>query len=60
MSEVEQVARTAKNFKQHMLEQDWRDRKEGFFVGIFLWIRAILVRAAVIIRPLHRLTPHCM
>lgn len=53
MSEVERVARTAKNFEQHMLERDERDRKAGFvFGGICLGIASFAVIAVVIMFPL--------
>ncbi|MEN3262836.1 type IV secretion system protein [Sodalis endosymbiont of Spalangia cameroni] len=53
MSEVERVARTAKNFEQHMLERDERDRKAGFvFGGICLGIAMLAVIAVVIMLPL--------
>ena len=53
MSEKERVTRTAKNFEQHMLERDSRDRKAGFvFGGICLGIAAAAVIAVVILLPL--------
>jgi len=52
-SEKERVTRTAKNFEQHMLERDSRDRKAGFvFGGICLGIAAAAVITVVILLPL--------